>query len=137
MLAVGIASTSLITILSVVPTGLSTLQDASRQIVGTSIFNQIGGELASTPFPDTNSSHSTPQDIDHYAAFRCPIYYDTQGLETTSTNAIYTVRCVVSGTGEMRQATVRIGFHKDPGQTDVDAYRATQRTFLLTNRTGT
>jgi len=136
MIAVGLASASLITILSAVPTGLSNLHDASRQIVETAIFNEIGSEMASTPFSDTNSGHSTPQDIDHYADFRCPVYYDTQGLETTSANAIYTVQCVVSGTGEMRQATVRIGFHKDPGQTDAAAYRATQRTFLLTNRTG-
>lgn len=136
ILAVGIASASLLTIMSAVPTGLSNLHDASRQIVETAIFNEIGSELGSTPFADTNSGHSTPQDIDHYSASRCPVYYDTQGLETTSANAIYTVRCVVSGTGEMRQATVRIGFHKDPGTADSANFRATQRTFLLTNRTG-
>jgi uncharacterized protein (TIGR02598 family) len=136
ILAVGIASASLLTIMSAVPTGLSNLHDAGRQIVETAIFNQIGNELACTPFSDTGAGHATPQDIDHYAGYRCPVYYDTQGLETTNTNAIYTVRCVVSGTGEIRQATVRIGFHKDPGTTDTAGLRATQRTFLLTNRTG-
>lgn len=137
ILAVGIASASLLTIMQAVPTGLLNLHDASRQIVETAIFNEIGSELASTPFADSNTAHSTPQDIDHYASFRCPVYYDVQGLETTSgTNAVYTVQCVVSGTGEMRQATVRIGFHKDPGTADTPTSRATQRTFFLTNRTG-
>ena len=127
VLATGLVMFALLVIFSLMPAGLASLQEANRQIVETEVFASLGAELSSTPFAT----------LDSYVTKRFPLYYDREGAElTSSSNAVFTVRCDLKnsanpGAGDLRWATVSIGFHRDPSDTTVKADR---RTFLLVNR---
>jgi uncharacterized protein (TIGR02598 family) len=134
VIAIGIVSGSLLTMLSLLSVGQSSLQDGSRQIVQSEIYNTLGSELAETDFSDLNGYCSSSSSN----GGRFPAYFDVEGVETSSSNvAVYTAECVLSGSGETRQATVRIGFHQDPLRADTATIKADKRTFLLANRSGT
>ena len=129
VLAIGLMMFALLVIFSLIPTGLGVLHDASRQIVETEIFNTVGAELAATPF--TN--------MDAYQASNALQYFDVEGQKVASDKAVFLVRCDLAAAefvtadntnGELRRATVRIGFHQDP----TNAQKPTRRTILLGNR---
>lgn len=127
VLATGLVMFALLVIFSLMPAGLASLQEANRQIVETEVFASLGAELSSTPFTT----------LDSYVTKRFPLYYDREGGELkNSSNAVFTVRCALttstsSGAGDLRWATVSIGYHRDPNDASVKADR---RTFLLVNR---
>lgn len=129
VMGIGIVGFSLPVILSLLPLGNANLQDATRQMIQSEIFDTVRSELATTSFNELDSycGHSG-------TAERFPIYFDAEGVETAKTNAVYIAQCVLSGTGELRQATVRIGFHQDPGTSDSSAVKAEKQTFVLANR---
>ncbi|MBE7157941.1 MAG: Verru_Chthon cassette protein B [Rhodospirillales bacterium] len=155
-LAFGIAATALLVVFSLIPLGLSSLQDSGRQIVETEIYNKIGSELAAASLYDDSSSTSRVNVLSQqYCLTRFPAYFDAEGNElkktdggTPPTQTVFTVRCVCggqgspdpianvwgkAGTGELVAATVNIGFHQDPGQTPVASTNIHARTFLLSN----
>lgn len=124
-MAIGLVTFALLVIFSLMPAGLAALQDANRQIVETEIYNTVGAELASTPFDK----------LDDFAA-QFPIYFDNEGIKVgTAGDSSFTVRCVLAapelGSGELRRATVAIGYRRDPNPPDA---KSSVRTFLLVNR---
>lgn len=126
LMATGLVTFALLVIFSLMPAGLAALQDANRQIVETEIYNTVGAELASTPFGR----------LGEYQTSRFPIYFDNEGIETASAgDAVFTVRCSLAapelGAGELRRATVAIGYRRDP---DDAGTKPSKRTFLLVNR---
>jgi uncharacterized protein (TIGR02598 family) len=129
VMGIGIVGFSLPVILSLLPLGNANLQDATRQMIQTEIFDTVRSELSATSFSDLDSYCSNSG-----TAARFPIYFDAEGVETAKANAIFTAQCVLSGSGELRQATVRIGFHQDPGTSDSSAVKAEKQTFILSNR---
>ena len=104
-LAVGIAGSALLVIFSLIPIGLSTLQDTGRQIVETEIYNKIGSELATTAAygtpPPTSTQPKAPNMLQQYCADtkRFPAYFDAEGNELAKTGAgmpafaVFQVRC--------------------------------------------
>ena len=125
------------------------MRDASRQLVETEIFNKIRSELNSTPF--YSDLNKTTDLLAGYQSSRFPVYFDFEGNEltgaTAAANAVFTVTCVLTqpdttlwspsggtGAGELRWATIRIGFHQDPGQADTATIVANKRTFLVVNK---
>lgn len=129
ILAIGLVTFSMLMIFSLMPTGLAVLDDSNRQIVETEIFNAIGAELAATPFGK----------VEDYVSTRFPVFYDAQGLEVpAASGALFTVGCELAapelGAGELRRATVLIGYRQDPAQTAPAAPRSSvRRTCLLVN----
>ncbi len=72
----------MLVIFSVLPVGYASLQDSSRQIVETEIFNMVGAELDST----------ARSQLTNYQATRFPIYLDNEGEEqSAASNAIFIV----------------------------------------------
>lgn len=147
VLAVGIASTALLVVFSLTPLGLSSLQEAQRQLVETEIYNKIGAELrATTLYQDPSKAVNL---LGTYCdSSRFPAYFDVEGNElspaqATPSRAVFTVRCArgaptadswsPAGGGELLYGTVRIGFHQDPRLADTATVKARQRTFLLSN----
>lgn len=127
IMAIGLVMFAALVIFSLLPVGLVALQDANRQIVETEIFNTVGAELASTPFTK----------LTDYGTSRFPIYFDNEGTEVkTSADSTFTVRCTLAapelGAGELRRATVAIGYRRDPDQSGTT--KSSKRTFLLVNR---
>lgn len=129
VLAIGLMMFALLVIFSLIPTGLGVLHDAGRQIVETEIFNTVGAELAATPF--TN--------MDGYQSSNALTYFDVEGQRVEADQAVFHVRCDLgpaefvtadSTNGELRRATVRIGFRQDP----TNAQKPSRRTILLGNR---
>ena len=127
-MAIGIMTFALLVIFSLVPTGLSVLQDANRQIVETEIYRTVGAELASTPFDK----------LEDYVSARFPLSFDNDGIEVTGGEPVFIVRCSLAapelGAGELRRATVWIGYHRDPDA--AGGGKVERRTFLLVNRGG-
>lgn len=133
VLAIGIASFSLLVIFSLIPLGLGVVQDTGRQMIGTEIFNKIESELVSTPF--YTDSTKTTDVLDGYLKSRYPLYFDTEGNELSGSQApgaVFTATCVLtdlpSGTaeaGELRFVTVNIA---------VNTHVEFSRTFLLANK---
>ncbi len=127
LLATALVTFAMLVIFSLIPAGLSSLQDTNRQIVETEIFNTVGAEMSSTPFAS----------LDTYSANRFPRFLDNEGLEVAQAeDAAFTVRCVVTnstgpGSGELRRATVSIGYRRDP---NAPGAKTTKRSFLLANR---
>jgi hypothetical protein len=89
----------------------------------------VGAELAATPFAE----------MDAYQSANALMYFDVEGQRVEAEEAVFFVRCDLSAPefvtvdspgGELRRATVRIGFHQDP----TNAQRPTRRTILLGNR---
>jgi uncharacterized protein (TIGR02598 family) len=149
VMAIAIASSSLLVIFLLLPSGLSGLNDATRQLVETEIFSKMNSELNATPF--YSDAGRTTDLLASYQSSRFPVYFDYEGNEVpaaeAASRAIFTVRCVLAepsssiwspagstGTGELRWATVRIGFHQDPGQADSETVIARKRTFLVVNK---
>ena len=161
----GIASFALLVIFSMLPTGLGAMQDAGVQVAQAEIFAKIGAELTSTPMYGDPINHAGNDLLATFtdstgggSAKRFPAYFDQEGNEVAagSNNIIFTVKCVLepvgslkykdiwtpintgSGVGELRWATVRIGYHKDPGTpvttTPETEKGVTKRTFLVANR---
>jgi uncharacterized protein (TIGR02598 family) len=129
VLAIGLMMFALLVIFSLIPTGLGVLHDAGRQVVETEIFNAVGAELAATPF--TN--------MDGYQSSNALVYYDVEGRKVAADRAVFHVRCDLAAAefvtaenpaGELRRATVRIGFRQDP----TNAQKPARRTILLGNR---
>lgn len=125
LMAIGLVTFALLVIFSLMPAGLVALQDANRQIVETEIYNTVGAELASTPFDK----------LEDFAT-RFPLYFDNEGIQVDAAGeASFTVRCVLAapelGAGELRRATVAIGYRRDPNPPDA---KSSVRTFLLVNR---
>jgi uncharacterized protein (TIGR02598 family) len=123
-MATGLVTFALLVIFSLLPAGLTALQEANRQIVETEIYNTVGAELAATPFAM----------LDAYSASRFPLHFDNEGLEVKDeAGAIYFVRCTLAAgeLGELRRATVSIGHRRDPA---APGGKASKRTFLLVNR---
>lgn len=125
-MAIGLVTFALLVIFSLMPAGLGALQEANRQIVETEIFNTVGAELGSTPFSQ----------LDAYATDRFPLYFDNEGIAVTAEeDATFFVRCTLAapelGAGEMRRATVAVGYRRDPNAGGV---KPSRRTFLLVNR---
>jgi uncharacterized protein (TIGR02598 family) len=126
VIAIGVSTFAVLVIFSLMPVGLSAVQDASRQIVETEVFNAVGAELKSTNFDD----------LDNYVTKNFPRYYDNDGIRTTSDLSVYTVQCELTtaelGTpGQLRRAIVSVGFHKDPNTAPNEA---SKRAFLLVDR---
>ena len=104
-LAMGIASFALLVIFSMMPTGLSTMQEAGRQIAETEIFNRLGAELSSTPLydapvpsSDVLSSYVSGNVATGWTA-RFPAYFDIEGNEVKqsgASNIVFTVQCKVT-----------------------------------------
>lgn len=129
ILAIGVVTFSLLVIVSLLPTGLSVLQDANRQIVEAEIYYTVGAELGATQFDK----------VGDYVASRFPLYFDNEGIEMAAGGEpVFTVQCSLAapelGTGELRRATVAIGYHRDPNSSG--AGKVGRRTFLLVNRGG-
>jgi len=126
LLAIGLVTFSLLVIFSLMPAGMSALQDANRQIVETEIFNALGAEMASTPF-NALTNYTT----------NFPAYFDYEGNKTTAANAVFTVRCNLQapelGSGELCRAALLVGYHMDPAQTNATAPKPSKRTLLLVN----
>lgn len=125
LMAIGLVTFALLVIFSLMPAGLAALQDANRQIVETEVFNTVGAELASTPFDRLE---------DFVTQF--PFYFDNEGIKVdTAAESTFTVRCTLAapelGAGELRRATVAIGYRRDPNPPDA---KSSVRTFLLVNR---
>ncbi len=125
LMAIGLVTFALLVIFSLMPAGLAALQDANRQIVETEIYHTVGAELASTPFDK----------LEEFAT-QFPIYFDYEGTKVgTAAESSFTVRCVLAapelGGGELRRATVAIGYRRDPNPPDA---KSSVRTFLLVNR---
>ncbi|MEZ0297399.1 MAG: Verru_Chthon cassette protein B [Candidatus Methylacidiphilales bacterium] len=124
-LAIGLVAFAIVVIFSLMSVGLATLQEANRQIVETEIFNTVGSELSSTPFDQLST----------YCSARFPVYFDNEGVETTSVpNRVFTARYEIAapeGAGELRRITVSVGYQHDPTET---GYKPTKRTFLIANR---
>ncbi len=129
MMAIGLITFAMLVIFSLIPTGLGLLHDAGRQVVETEIFNTVGAELAATPF--TN--------MDAYQASNALVYYDVEGQKVAEDKAVFHVRCDLAAAefvtaenpfGELRRATVSIGFHRDP----TNAQKPVKQTVLLGNR---
>jgi len=74
-IALGLVSFAVITIMGLLPTGLSTLRQAMNQTVEAQIVRTIGAQSVIAPF--TNLASRT--------------YFDEEGLPTDSTDAYYTV----------------------------------------------
>jgi uncharacterized protein (TIGR02598 family) len=129
VLGIGIVGFSLPVILSLLPLGNANLQDATRQMIQSEIFDTVRSELTATSFSDLDSYCGNSG-----TSARFPIYFDAEGVETAKANAVFTAQCVLTGTGELRQAMVRIGFHQDPGTTDIPTVKAEKQTFVLSNR---
>lgn len=127
ILAIGLITFAMLVIFSVLPVGYASLQDSSRQIVETEIFNMVGAELDST----------ARSQLTNYQGTRFPIYLDSEGEEqSAASNAVFIVRCgspVADANPELSRVTVAIGFHQDPGATNSSA-KSSKRTFLLVNR---
>jgi len=128
ILAIGLATFALLVVFSLLPAGLSSLQESNRQIVETEIYNTLGAELASTPFDR----------LTNYQASRFPVYFDNEGNEVASSNSVFTVRCQLAapelGDGELCRASLLIGFRRDPASTNGTLFKPSERTFLLVNR---
>ncbi|MDX2081882.1 MAG: Verru_Chthon cassette protein B [Terrimicrobiaceae bacterium] len=128
ILAIGLVTFALLVIFSLMPAGLASLQESSRRIVETEIFQTVGAELESTPFGS----------LTNYVTTRFPMYFDNEGLETTASNAIFFVRCRladhVPATTELQRATVTIGYQRDPDDSGASVSRVNRRTFLVVNR---
>lgn len=132
LLAIGLVTFVLLVVFSLMPTGLATLQSASRQIVETEIYNTYGAELAATPFSQlTNYVNGT----------NFPAYFDHEGNKTDPGTAVFTVRCSLENSGstnaelnaELCRAIMRIGFHYDPTGTSGGGSKVSRRAFLLVN----
>lgn len=144
VLATGVALFALLVIFSLMPIGLSILHDANRATTENELFNTVANELDATPFAKLDEYTKDP------GGTRFPAYYDiegllvAQGVAVAPANAIFTVRCKVALpelNGELRRATISIGFHIIPpaDPTDVAAAaaagsRVTKRSVLLANR---
>lgn len=126
LLALGLVTFAFLVIFSLMPMGLISLQESGRQIVETEIFNNFDAELSSTPFAN----------LDTYVNERFPAYFDHEGNEVPAAKAVFTVRCNLLapslGAGELRRASVLIGFNSDPS--GAVKQMVNKRTFLLANR---
>jgi uncharacterized protein (TIGR02598 family) len=127
VLAIGLVMFSAVVILSLLPIGLNSLQDSSRQIVETQIFKAIEAEMSATSYDK----------LEDYQASRFPMYFSPEGVEMSGgEDAPFTVRCgspVVETGGEAKRVTVSIGYHQDPIQTNARG-KISKRTFLLVDR---
>lgn len=132
LLAIGLVTFVLLVIFSLMPTGIATLQSASRQIVETEIYNAYGAELAATPFSQlTNYVNGT----------NFPAYFDNEGNKTDSGKAVFTVRCSLEGFGstnaglnsELSRAIMRVGYHYDPAGANDGGSKVSRRAFILVN----
>lgn len=125
-MAIGLVTFALLVIFSLMPAGLAALQGANRQIVETEIFNTVGAELSSTAFTNLTDYVSG-------ANKRFPMYFDNEGIEVASGEPwIFVVNCTLAnpelGAGELRRATVSIGYKREADP------KPSKRTFLLVNR---
>jgi uncharacterized protein (TIGR02598 family) len=127
LLAIGLMTFALLVIFSLLPAGMSSLQDANRQIVQTEIYNTLGAELSSTPFDR----------LANYQSTRFPAYFDNEGNEVASGDSIFTVRCQLEPPelgGELRRAMLMIGYRRDPSEAPANTASVSKRTFLLVDR---
>jgi uncharacterized protein (TIGR02598 family) len=126
VLAIGLVAFGLVVVISLLPVGLGSMSDSSRQIVETEIFSTVGAELNSTKFDE----------LENYAASRFPVYFDNEGAEVAAgTTAVYTARCRFSppeNSGQLRRVTVLIGFHTDPS--GGNAGNTAERPFLMVRK---
>ncbi len=119
---------ALLVIFSLLPVGLQVLQSSNRQVAETEIFNTLGAELSSTKF----SELETYVDGDRF-----PIYFDNEAIEVEKDNAVFTVICELADpelSGELRRATVSIGYRGDPNDANLPKYNIHRRTFLLADK---
>ena len=79
-LALGLVSFAVITIMGLLPTGLSTLRQAMNQTVEAQIVRTIGAQSVIAPFTNLASLS----------------YFDNEGLPSTPANAYYTVNVTPS-----------------------------------------
>ena len=125
-LAVGIVGSALLVIFSLIPVGLSNLQDTGRQIVETEIYNKIGSELTTTaeysaPPATINQTRTNllmtycSGTIPGSATPRFPAYFDAEGNELTPSattgsgapaSAVFFVVCTYGdGSGNSKPST--------------------------------
>jgi len=127
VLAIGLVMFAGVVILSLLPLGLNSLQDSSRQIVETQIFKTVEAEISATSF----------EALADYQTIRFPMYFSHEGIEMDSKDdSVFTVRCtapVAEAGGEAKLMTVSIGYRQDPIQTNAPG-RISRRTFLLVDR---
>ena len=127
ILAIGITMFAGLVIFSLLPAGLSSLQDTGMQIVKTEIFRTIEAELSSTPYGE----------LENHQKARFPIYFDNEGLEVSNaSNAIFTVRCEIptlESEGDLSRMVVKIGHLQDPEQAG-SSKKISKRGFLIANK---
>ncbi|XHR30507.1 MAG: Verru_Chthon cassette protein B [Chthoniobacteraceae bacterium] len=128
VLSIGLVMFSALVIFSLMPVGLTSLQDSNREIIETEIIKTVESELMFTSFDK----------LDSYQSERFPIYFSNEGFEVKEgdRDSVFTVRGstpVTETGGEAKRLTVSIGYRCDPSQSS--SRRAVSRiTFLVTDR---
>jgi len=80
-IALGLVTFAVVSVIGLLPVGLSTMRDAMTQTVSTQIVREISAELLLTPF----------QQINDYIN-QSPIFFDVQGKRASSADAYYKVQ---------------------------------------------
>ena len=101
-LALGISATALLVVFSLMPIGMTSLQDTQRQIVEAEIYNKIGAELATTATFDKSDPATRQNLLNKYCSDRFPACFDAEGNELARTEdtkipplTVFIARCGV------------------------------------------
>ncbi|MEJ0001496.1 MAG: hypothetical protein WDO13_21610 [Verrucomicrobiota bacterium] len=161
IIAVGVCMFALITIFSLLPIGAMTIQNASKQVAETEIFNRLWSQFNTTPFFSLQNASGDIAPLFATPTTALAFYYDGDGQDITSlgtnggapSGTTYTARCTISNSTingslpatlptvdgnntsgpSLTFLKVQIGFHFDPA-TNANDVRVTTRTFLLAKR---
>jgi uncharacterized protein (TIGR02598 family) len=161
VIATGLCTFAFLTIFSLLPVGMVTIQNATTQVTETEIFNRVWSQFNTTPY--YNLQNGTTPLFTTSSSTVC-YYYDQEGQDITPSGSnpaapgttVYTVRCSLgysqndqnlagtiptyaNGTSTTSPAAtfiqVQIGSHIDPANAlSPSDPRVTTRTFLIAKR---